>query len=51
MEEHMIAVAKRHANKDKEHFFRYLMNLWWTKEEVEQMWKYVERRKNNAEIH
>ena len=45
MDDHMKAVAKRHANDKKKYFFKLLGRCGWSDEKIEEMWAYCERHK------
>lgn len=47
MDDHMKVVAKRHSNKSEKEFKKLLKHRYWNDSEIERMWSYVQRRKNN----
>lgn len=47
MTDHMKFVAKRHAGEEQKAFFKYLRALGWTDDEIEEMWDFAERIRND----
>lgn len=43
LDEHMKGIAKRHARKDENQFYRYLRWCGWENSQIAEMWKYAQK--------
>ena len=49
MDDHAKVVALRHKHSKKEDFYRILKHCFWSNEEIDKMWEYAQKHKDDKE--